>query len=747
MMNRRTLAVAVLSVVTSALSAQNYADQYLTDPLTFTTIVNSSNNINQPRDLDFKPNTNELWVANLGGSTGSSVVIVYEAGTVSQSSQYRKDTHSSHFMRNCSAIAFSDDIGQWACVSEVQATASPPSTFMGPALWSQDTAIFARAFQNNWVNGLPLGSHYDMLHQSPFAMGIAHDSARAYWVADGHNGNICKYDFVSDHGPGYEDHSAGVIYRYSDVTFSRVANVPGHMILDKVTGWLYYVDSGTKTLHRMNTNTGTVAGPLTVPSTANEPLAGYWNITGAVQEVIDTFTTQICGIDLYNDRMIVGDYTNGNIYLYDVSGANPIFMDTIITGQPGMEGIKFGPDGKIWFVNNTANTVVRIDPLPAINDASIQVISSPATMNFVTGFYSTAFNTCASSVAPTADSVVINFSYDNGPITSYTWVGTLAAGASTTINLPAASPGQGEHLLSVFTSNPNGTPDGNPANDRKDGSFRLLNPIASIPFSEGFGSSQFPPAGWSYVHYNPNNEMTRVTNTGGFGNSSECMKMDHYSGAEDITGQRDHLLTPEIDLSTATSGTTLEFSVAYSQYNSSSMDRLYVKVSTDCGLTWTTLYNQAGALLATTTIHTNAYNAPLSSEWRRESIDLISYLGQPNVIFKFETESNYGNNMFIDDVQIMNTTAINEENAASSVNVFPSPVNTMCVVETHISNAEGAVLSVTNMLGEVVHFEYVNGVSNGRFELDMSKYSDGTYFIHVEADNSASFAKKVTVHH
>lgn len=342
---------------------------------------------------------------------------------------------------------------------------------------------------------------------------------------------------------------------------------------------------------------------------------------------------------------------------------------------------------------------------------------------------------------------MINYSFDNGPVSSFMWIGTLAAGTSTTITLPASSPGQGEHLLAVFTSTPNGSPDGNPANDRKDGSFRLLDPIASIPFNEGFGSATFPPVGWSYVHYNPNNEMNRVTNTGGFGNSSECVMMDHYSGAEDITGQRDHLMTPGIDLSSATAGTTMEFSVAYAQYNTSSTDRLYVKASTDCGVTWTIIYNQAGSALATTTVHTNAYTAPLSTEWRRESIDLTPYLGQSNVIFKFETQSNYGNNMFIDDIQIMNTTDINDGDATSSINVFPSPVNTMCVVQTQLLNAETAVISVMNVLGEVVHSENVTGVSNGRFELDMSKYSDGTYFINVLADNNASFVKKITVQH
>ncbi|MBK9481672.1 MAG: hypothetical protein IPO02_06745 [Bacteroidetes bacterium] len=113
-------------------------------------------------------------------------------------------------------------------------------------------------------------------------MGIAHDSALAYWVNDGHNGNICLYDFVQHHGPGYDNHSAGKIYRYTDVLVTRVPNIPSHMILDKASGWLYFIDGGSKKIKRMNTNTGNMTGNLTVPATAQEPLAAYQKIETAL---------------------------------------------------------------------------------------------------------------------------------------------------------------------------------------------------------------------------------------------------------------------------------------------------------------------------------------------------------------------------------------------------------------------------------------------------------------------------------
>lgn len=205
------LLVGLLACVGMNAHGQQVIDRYLSDPLTYTNIVTSADQVSLPRDLDFKPNSNELWVMNKGtASSGGSMVIVRNAGLPGQTDVYKKDTHSSHFMIQASAMAFSPN-GEWAAVSEVQNTASASSTFMGPALWNADPNIFATVFQNNWVSGLPLGSHIDMLHQSPFAMGIAADSAKVYWVMDGHFGNIVRYDFVQDHGPGYDDHGAGKI--------------------------------------------------------------------------------------------------------------------------------------------------------------------------------------------------------------------------------------------------------------------------------------------------------------------------------------------------------------------------------------------------------------------------------------------------------------------------------------------------------------------------------------------------------
>ncbi len=732
-------------------SAQNYIDKYLTDPLTYTTIGTSANSLSSPKDLDFKPNTNELWVANYGTSNGGTMVIFYNAGQTNQTSQFRKDTHSSHFMRNTSAFAFGDN-GEWACTSEIQNTNSNSPTFMGPALWLADTNIFARVFQNNWVNGYPLGSHIDMLHQSPFAMGIAHDSLKAYWVFDGYNGNICKYDFVTDHSPGYDDHSAGKIWRYVDVTVTRVPNIPSHMVLDKNSKWLYFIDGGSKTIRRLNTLSGNVTGTLTVPATGQEPLAGYWKVQNETVEIFDTLTTQPCGIDLYNDRLIVSDYTTGDILIYDTSTPTPSLLGTVATGQPGIMGVKIGTDGKIWFVNNTQNTLVRIDPLPAADDASILEITSPLPENFEPKFYSVKFNTCAGSVVPvvtlknegtnTLTSVDINYTIDGGPVSTFNWSGSLATGATTSVTLASSSILSGSHKIVAYTSTPNGNTDLNPLNDKKEGSFRTIDPLMSFPYTETFTTAVFPPSGWSYIGHNKYCKMSRVANVGGFGMGLGCLKMDNYAGTMNVTGQNDYFISQRIDLSAAPPVTTLEFDVAYARYDNNSNDKLDVKISTDCGSTWTSVYTKSGSVLSTAPNTTSAFT-PSATQWRKEYVALSAYTGQPDVMFMFTSTSNWGNNLYIDNIKIINSTGISEYDTEISIDIYPNPSAGQVVIHSNASNDRLTDVEVINILGESVM--KVRPAGNETFlQVDLSSCMAGAYFVKVKTEKGIT-AKKIII--
>jgi hypothetical protein len=328
------------------------------------TVINkSSDGVLQPRDLDFHPtlSRDELWVVlESDEATGGKTIKYTNAGKPSQIALKQKDGNAWHFMSLPTAIAFSSDNENFATSPGVyDANHNGGSPFTGPALWSSNPAIYAMPSGGN-------GSHLDMLHQSPYSMGICHQKDNAFWVADGDGGNIVFYDFKKDHGAGHSDHSDGVIRRYVNTSFYPDLNheISSHLVLDKTSNWLYYVSTGDAKVKRLDITTGSFSNNLT-PS---EATAEYSVYSGSTQEdYITTGFTSPSGIDLYNNRLIVSDFATGTINMYDVSGTTPTLTGTIYTGDPGIMGVKIGPDGLIWYVNKTLNQVVRLDTTNTIN--------------------------------------------------------------------------------------------------------------------------------------------------------------------------------------------------------------------------------------------------------------------------------------------------------------------------------------------------------------------------------------------
>lgn len=271
------------------------------------------------------------------------MVIINNPGETNQTNLYRKDGNAWHFMSLPSALAFSEN-GNWANAANVLDANHSGGTFTGPALWSSDLAIFAQPSGGN-------GSHLDMVHQSPYTMGIAAEKDNVFWVFDGYYNNIIRYDFAADHGPGNDYHEDALLKRYSEVRVKRDANVPSHLILDKDKKWLYIVDTGNKKIIRMNIQTGSILNSL---PPVNEVLTEYSRMSGVTWETFSDINLQKPnGIDINDNRLFVSDYETGDIICYDIT--TKLEIGRIHTLVKGITGIKIYK-GKIWYVNSIDHT-------------------------------------------------------------------------------------------------------------------------------------------------------------------------------------------------------------------------------------------------------------------------------------------------------------------------------------------------------------------------------------------------------
>ena len=285
---------------------------------------------------------------------------------------------------------------------------------------------------------------------------------------------------------------------------------------------------------------------------------------------------------------------------YEISGCNSIYYPTVISCSGN-----FAP--KVMIKNNGVNTITSITVGYVLNN------NSPVTVSLNTNLVSGGVQ-------------IITFSLIN------------------VLN--------GNNTFKFFTKNVNGTgTDQVPANDTLTATLSVPNPI-SLPVSEGFEGSTFPPTGWAIN--NPDNKITWQKVTPG-SNSAHSIYIDNY---DDNPGQVDEIKTPKINLST-TDPVVITFDLAHKNYPDPNYnDSLQVLVSTDCGSTYTAYFNKAGAALATAGSSSDAYTSPAPGDWKNQKIVIDgSKLSSGNIIVMFRNTSDYGNNIFIDNIDIQQQTS------------------------------------------------------------------------------------------
>lgn len=339
-----------------------YLRRYLDRPVTARVIAGPDDGIAAPLDIDFNngvSHTNDAWVV-MTDRRGHAIAIVHDAATPAQTVVRKKDSRASHFMWRTTGIAFGNNGAFATSQSGWPGNGEGNYMFMGPTLWSADTAIFASKYQES--NDF-LASHLDMLHQSPYGMGIAHERDNVYWISDAKYNDVTRYDFRDPHEVGGTDHRDGIVRRYSQVTLTPVErDRPAHLAFDASTSWLYIVDPGAKRILRLDTRTGRPVETLRPPDESMENLAEFSRMDEAVIEtVIDTGLVDPVGIEVKGGRLLVGDRATGSIRMYDLSGGAPTYMGSIPTNANELLGICIGPDDHIWAVDRAGNAVLRLE--------------------------------------------------------------------------------------------------------------------------------------------------------------------------------------------------------------------------------------------------------------------------------------------------------------------------------------------------------------------------------------------------
>ncbi len=328
----------------------------------------------------------------------------------------------------------------------------------------------------------------------------------------------------------------------------------------------------------------------------------------------------------------------------------------------------------------------------------------------------------------------INYQLDAGGVQTFVWSGNLASGATTDVTLPTVTSTAGNHSFTVYTSDPNGGADQNTFNDTRTTTFDINSNLAVLPVMEGFENTSFPPIGWTFVDNNSPAMFFHLTTTGGFGNSTSCLRARGFV----LTSAYASMISTPANFTSLVAPASLTFSLAYAMKNSSSDDSLNIYTSTDCGNTWTRVYSKTGTALATAANHGGNYT-PLPADWRTESINLSSLIGQQSVQIRFEFFGDQGNNIHVDDVNILDAITAITEISSASVSVFPNPATGNLHFNLP-SSKENKVIEIYSAMGTLVKHFTVTDIS---VDINIADLAPDVYFYRIANGNSKPVIGKI----
>jgi hypothetical protein len=404
------------------------------------------------------------------------------------------------------------------------------------------------------------------------------------------------------------------------------------------------------------------------------------------------------------------------------------------------------------FIQSDGNKQVQqaaiTTPIALPNDAQPMALAGlPSTGIACAAITFTPAVTVKNTGANTLTSLDLNLTVASVAQPVYNWTGSIAPGATSVISLPAVTynGNSGNVAVSVTTANPNATTDVNTTNDSRSGSFLYYGGTAQTsPYQEGFTATAFPPGIIGILNLDNDNFTWARSTAGGFAQGVGSARLNFYNAA---AGTVDDMVLGNFNMTTA-SVPTMTFSVAYRQYSSEN-DQLQVMVSTDCGATWATVYDKQGSTLATVGAATASFTPNNASQWRSESVSLASYATATNLIIKFVGTSDFGNNLYVDDINI-GTVGVEEAALAGvGLNIFPNPFNASATVQLNLEQTENITVEVYSLDGKLVQAENKGEMAAGQHNimLDGANLADGMYFVTIRTGNNGTITRKVTVAH
>ena len=243
---------------------------------------------------------------------------------------------------------------------------------------------------------------------------------------------------------------------------------------------------------------------------------------------------------------------------------------------------------------------------------------------------------------------------------------------------------------------------------------------------EGF-EGNFLPNGWSIENEDNGGTWSNSSTIGGYSTSSKSAKFDNYN--IDSQGSLDDLIF-NIDGAQLVNQPLLTFDVAYCRWGAGYSDSLYVGVSTDCGASYQYVYYRGGENLATAPDNQSEF-VPTSTQWRTDTVNLATWAGQNNVQVAFRNKGDWGNIIYLDNINLGSSVGIIEVQNTQAPSVYPNPLRAGGSI--NIKNLPKSSLSLFDGKGKRVWEATAEHDFQGNLP---STLSAGWYLLHIEGEKT-----------
>jgi PKD repeat protein len=275
----------------------------------------------------------------------------------------------------------------------------------------------------------------------------------------------------------------------------------------------------------------------------------------------------------------------------------------------------------------------------------------------------------------------------------------------------------------------------------------LSDPGSSLPYSEDFESISAIPDNENWMVYDQSgSDPWILTSTAGSQGSQKSAKLLNYNNAE---SSDDELISGTIDLSGVDPNDDMifTFDYAYRKRTSSNDEWLKFYISKDCGETWVLRKNIHDDDLSSVTA-SSSYTPAGDDDWYTVDItNISSSYYEADFRFKFVFESDNGNNIYIDNINMYPSSMSDlvEKKEATTLNVYPNPANDITNIQLSAVDGQDYNVSVLNGMGQQVASIYQGTLTKGlnNFEYNTSELAKGIYIVRIESEGNVQTVKLI----